>query len=140
MTANSHLTPHGHERPCFCDTCIGGTLWDLTTERGKLLQAAFGDRNYTPGLEHDLADELIAGIPAARRAAALQSLANDHICMNVLGVGGQLLDGRDARSYDASRQMSDILLAAIWEQGRGPQALRDLLTRDICFDCKAVRR
>lgn len=139
MTSNSHLTFAGHERPCFCDTCIGSTLWDLTTERGKLLQAAFDDHCYTPRLAHELADELIAGIPAERRAAAVDSLADDHICMNVLGTGSKLLDGSAVRSYDAARQMTDILLAEIWEQGRGPQALHDLLIRNICIDFKALQ-
>lgn len=130
-TAASHQTHAGHERPCFCEACIGATLLELLDERAGLLQNALSDQRYTPGLERELAEDLIAGIPAARRGAALEILAYHHIEPRVMAVDC-LLDECDERSYAAARQMADTLMAAIWEQDAGPRALRVLVTAEIC--------
>jgi hypothetical protein len=134
-TAASHQTHAGHERPCFCETCLGITLWDLLEERARLLQDAFSDNRYTAGLERELAEELIAGVPAASRAKALEILVYDHIEPRVMAVDC-LLDECDERSYAAARQMADTLAAAIWDQDAGPRALRVLVTSEITDRCR----
>ena len=136
-TVASHKTHAGHERPCFCEACIGATLLELLDERATLLQDTFSDQRYVPGLERELAEELIAGIPAARRGAALEILAYDHIEPRVMAVDC-LLDECDERSYAAARQMAGTLLAAIWEQDAGPSSLRILVASEICDRQKLV--
>jgi hypothetical protein len=130
-TATSYQAHAGHERPCFREGCIGATLLELLDERATLLQPALSDQRYVPGLERELAEELIAGIPAAHRRAALEILAYDHIEVRIMAVDC-LLDECDERSYAAARQMADTPMAAIWEQDAGPRALRVLVTAQIC--------
>lgn len=130
-TAARHQTHAGHERPCFCEVCIGATLLELLDDRARLLQDAFSDQHYAPGLERELAEELIAGIPAARRGAALEILAYGHLEPRVMAVDC-LLDECDERSYAAVHKMADIMISAIWEQEAGPRALRVLVTNEIC--------
>jgi hypothetical protein len=119
-----------HGRPCFCGHCLGPTLWELLDERAAILGAAFDDRLYADGMERDLADELIHGIPAGDRAAVLRVMARDHIEPRVMAVDC-LLNECDQRSYDAAAQMADILVAAIWDQDNGPVALRILVEKEI---------
>jgi hypothetical protein len=118
MTSN----PASHERPCFCETCIGITLYDLLDERASLLYATIRDGMDREWLVRDIAEELIAGIPAPRRQAALEILVNDHLSPRVMNVDC-LLDECDDRSYTAVAEMSRILLGAIAEQGNAPHAL-----------------
>jgi hypothetical protein len=132
MTTVTHLTRAGHERPCFCDTCLLATLGELLDQQAALLHAALTDRVYTDGFERQLAENLIAAIPAAQRGNALEHMLEfDHLMPRVMAVDC-LLDECDTRSYEALSQMSRILLAEIHAQDAAPRALRVLVTKEIC--------
>lgn len=126
----TYRTP-GHDSPCWCETCLTCTLDDLLDERAKILQAAFLDRAYTPGLETSLAEEIMHAIPAGKRSAALDYLVTwEHLHPRVMAVDC-LLDETDERSYATLDEMARLLLDAIHEQGRAPQALKHLLAAEI---------
>jgi hypothetical protein len=120
-----------HQQPCFCDRCWYCTICDLIGERAVLLQAALADRLYTNGLERDMADQIIAAIPGARRLDVLTHMLTwDHLQPRVMNVDC-LLDECDDRSYKALEEMSAILLAAIRAQGGEGHALRGLIVNEI---------
>lgn len=129
--AGRPTTPAGHERPCWCQACLGITLWELHDACAIMLDAALRERAYVPGFERELAAELIHGIPSDRRNAALEMLVYDHLSPRVHSVDC-LLDETDERSYAAVSEMSDILLAAIHAQDDAPGALRVLVVNEIC--------
>lgn len=121
-----------HQQPCFCDICWLNTIIDLIGERAVILQAALADCLYTDGAERNMADEVIAAIPPARRLCVLDHMLTwDHLSPRVMGVDC-LLDECDERSYKALNEMGATLLAAIREQGREGSALRALITNEIC--------
>ena len=121
-----------HQQPCFCDHCWLTTISDLIGDRAVILQAALADRLYTDGLEREMADEIIAAIPAARRLCVLEYMLTwDHLYPRVMGVDC-LLDECDERSYRALEKMGAALLAAIRDQGEEGRALRTLITNEIC--------
>jgi hypothetical protein len=121
-----------HDRPCFCESCIDMTLEDLIDERAALLKAAFDDRQYEPWLETRLAEELIAAIPVASRAVALELMVTwDHLMPRVVAVDC-LLDECDSRSYAAVTDMAAILLAAIHAQNGEGHALQTVVVNEIC--------
>lgn len=121
-----------HQQPCFCDRCWCTTLMDLIGERAVLLQAALRDRLYSDGMERDMADEIIAAIPAARRLEVLTHMLTwDHLQPRVVNVDC-LLDECSESSYEALEKMSAILLAEIQAQGNEGAALRILVTKEIC--------
>ena len=130
MNTTTTETWQKHERPCFCDTCLPCTLYDQLGERAKLLWAALTDRLYADGFEQILAEELIAAIPGASRAKALEVMAYDHISPRIHSVDC-LLDETDVRSYQVVSEMSRILLDAIYEQDAAPRALRILIVNEI---------
>jgi hypothetical protein len=124
-------TRQTHQQPCFCDSCWCATISDLIGERAVLLQAALADRLYSGGLERDMADEIIAAIPASRRLDILTYMLTwDHLMPRVMGVDC-LLNECDRRSYKALEEMSAILLAAIRAQGTEGHALRTLIVNQI---------
>lgn len=131
--------PQEHEQPCFCNCCLPLALSNLIDERAKLLQAALDDRLYTPGFERDLADELIAAIPAASRGAALEFMLEWHHLEPRVMVVDCLLDECDSRSYEALHEMTRVLLDAIHAQGDAPHALRRLVINAICTERELVR-
>lgn len=135
MTTTTRRPPStthaGHPRPCFCDACLGVTLLDLVDERAVLLHGAVASRSYTDGLERELAEELIAGIPADRRGAALEVMATEHLSPHITGAVC-VLDECDERTYTAISSMARVLLDAVTAQDRAPAALRVLLTQAIC--------
>jgi hypothetical protein len=109
-----------------------GAIDDLLDEKAAILRAALDDRTYAPGLERDLADDLIAAIPADSRRATLEFLLTwEHLMPRVMAVDC-LLDETDQRSYDALSAMAAILLAAIDAQDSAPHALRTLITDKMC--------
>src|SRR5437764_10879541 len=112
-----------HERPCFCEHCLGATLWDLLEQQAALLDGVLTDGLYEPGSERDLAAEAVHAIPPGRRNAALDQLAYDHLEPRIMAVDC-LLNECDERSYAVARQLAGILTAAIREQGNAPGALR----------------
>ena len=121
-----------HQQPCFCDRCWLTTILDLIGERAVLLQAALADRLYTDGLERDMADEIIAAIPSARRLDVLEYMVTwENLQPRVINVKC-LLSECDERSYKALEEMGATLLAAIRAQGREGIALRELITSEIC--------
>jgi hypothetical protein len=139
MTTDTHLTHAGHERPCFCDTCLMPTILELLDQQAALLHAALADRVYTDGFERQLAENLIIAIPAAQRGKVLeQMLETDHLMPRVMGVDC-LLDECDPRSYEALAQMSRILLAEIHAQDAAPRALEVLVVKEICETEKLIR-
>jgi len=121
-----------HHQPCFCDRCWPITISDLIGERAVILQAALADRLYTDGQERDMADEIIAAIPAPRRLDVLTHMLTwDHLSPRIMAVDC-LLDECDRRSYEALEEMSATLLAAIRAQGGEGGALRRLIVSEIC--------
>lgn len=125
-------TARQHQQPCFCDTCWGCTIGNLIGERAVLIQAALTDRLYTDGLEQDMADEIVAVIPAGRRLDVLRHMLTfDHLMPRVMAVDC-LLDECDARSYQALEQMGAVLLDAIQAEGSEGRALRRLIINEIC--------
>jgi hypothetical protein len=132
MTSTTTEITQTHDRPCFCDRCLPCTIYDQIDERAKLLRAALDDRLYADGFERTLADTLIDAIPVTSRPRVLEfTLEWDHLSPRVMAVDC-LLDETDQRSYDALRQMADILLDAIYAQDAAPHALRRLITNEIC--------
>jgi hypothetical protein len=121
-----------HQQPCFCDRCWCTTLMDLIGERAVLLQGALKDRLYADGMERDMADEVIAAIPAAQRLEVLTHMLTwDHLMPRVVNVDC-LLNECEESSYKALEEMGAILLAEIRAQGREGTALRILVTKEIC--------
>jgi hypothetical protein len=131
MTTTHHLTPVGHERPCFCDTCLGCTVLELLEQQAGLLHAALADRLYEDGFERHLAENLIAAIPAAQRGKVLEQVVHDHLLLRVMAVDC-LLDECDDRSYQAVSAMTRILVDEIHAQDAAPRALQILVTKEIC--------
>ena len=120
-----------HARPCFCERCFCTTVDDLITERAELLDASLRDGLYADGYERELAEELIHGIPAARRRAVLEHVLEwDHLSPRIMGVDC-LLDECDERTYKAQAEMTRILLAAIDAQDAAPGALQRLILNEI---------
>jgi hypothetical protein len=128
---------HSHQQPCFCETCIMVTLYDLLDERASLMHATIRDGMDREWLDRDLAEELIAGIPAPRRQAALEVLVSDHLSPRVMNVDC-LLNECDERSYAAVADMSRVLLSAIAEQGNAPGALREIVRARLVSDCNLL--
>lgn len=133
MTSTTTETGAGqHERPCYCEVCMLTTLSDLIDERGKLLDGAFLDGLYTTSFERQLAEELIAAIPASRRAAVLEQMLEwDHLCPRVMIVDC-LLDDCETSSYEVFAELARILHDAIHAQGAEGSALRILVENQIC--------
>jgi hypothetical protein len=127
----AHLTRAGHERPCFCDTCLGCTVLELLDQQAGLLHAAIADGLYEDGFERQLAENLITAIPAAQRSNALEVMVHDHLQPRILGVDC-LLDECEDRSYGTVSAMSRILLDEIHAQDRAPYALMVLVTKEVC--------
>ena len=123
-----------HQKPCFCETCIMVTLYDLLDERASLMHATIRDGMDREWLDRDLAEELIAGIPVSRRQAALEVLVSDHLSPRVMNVSC-LLDECDEHSYTAVARMSRVLLDAIAEQDNAPGALREIVCARLISDC-----
>ena len=120
-----------HQQPCFCDLCWLTVISDLIGERAVILQAALTDRLYTDGMEGEMADDLIAAIPAGLRLTVLTHMLTwDHLQPRVVNVDC-LLDETDDRSYEALEQMGAVLLAAIQAQGAEGHALRLLIVNEI---------
>lgn len=130
-------TANHHQQPCFCETCIMVTLYDLLDERASLMHAKIRDRDDHEFLDRELAEELIAGIPASRRQAALEVLVCDHLSPRVMNVDC-LLNECDERSYTAVAEMSRVLLAAIAEQDNAPGALREVIRARLVADCRLL--
>ena len=128
---------NGHQQPCFCETCIMVTLYDLLDEGASLMHAKIRDRSDHEFLDRDLAEELIAGIPASRRQAVLDILVSDHLSPRVMNVDC-LLDECDERSYAAVAEMSRVLLNAIAEQDNAPRALREIVRARLASDCRLL--
>ena len=127
-----------HQQPCFCDRCWLTVLMDLIGERAALLQAAVKDRLYTDGMESDMAGEIIAAIPVARRLEVLTHMLTwDHLMPRVMNVDCLLGECEDG-SYKALEEMGAILLSEIQAQGREGAALRTLITNEICDPILAV--
>jgi hypothetical protein len=77
------------------------TLGELLDQQAGLLHAALADRVYTDGFERQLAENLIAAIPAAKRGEVLEHMLEwDHLMPRVMAVDC-LLDETDDRSYEA---------------------------------------
>jgi hypothetical protein len=138
MAATAHLIPAGHERPCFCDTCLMCTVLELLDQQAALLHAALADRLYKEGFERDLVENLIAAIPAAQRGKALEGMVYNHLMPRVTGIDC-LLDECADRSYGTVSAMNRVLLDEIRAQDRAPSALMVLVTREICEIEKLIR-
>jgi hypothetical protein len=138
MTTIAYLTHAGHERPCFCDTCLMCTVLELLDQQAGLLHAALADRLYQDGFERGLAENLIAAIPAGQCGKALEGLVHNHLQPRVTGVDC-LLDECEERSYETVSEMSRILLTEIHAQDAAPRALRVLVTKEICEIEKLIR-
>jgi hypothetical protein len=139
-TRTRHKRPGAdHERPCFCELCLGITALELLDQQAALLHAALADDLYSQGFERELADNLIGAIPSVRRDAALSLMVHDHLEPRVMAVDC-LLDECDERSYAAAKAMADILLAVIHDQDNAPRALRVLVTNEICERQQIMRR
>jgi len=83
------------------DACLMPTLGELLDQQAGLLHAALADRVYTDGFERQLAENLIAAIPAAKRGEVLEHMLEwDHLMPRVMAVDC-LLDETDDRSYEA---------------------------------------
>jgi hypothetical protein len=131
MTSTTTKTWQEHEQPCFCGGCLYLTVDNLIVERAAMLQAALDGRADTLKSRRELAEELIAAIPAAIRDDVLEHMLEwDHLSPRVMVVDC-LLDECDSRSYDALHEMTRILLAAIHAQDAAPDALRILITNEI---------
>jgi len=136
MTSTTTETRAAHQQPCFCDICWVTSLQDLLNERAKLLHAALCGHGYRDGFESELADELIAAIPASRRGDALEHMLEwDHLHPHIMAVEC-LLNETDDHSYAVQKEMAGILLAAIHAQDAAPNALRLLIINEICDRCE----
>lgn len=132
MTSTTTETWQEHEQPCFCGICWPLTLDNLITERAAMLQTAINGHLDTLIIRHELADELIAAIPAATRGDVLEHMLEwDHLSPRVMIVDC-LLDECDDRSYAALHEMTRVLLAAIHAQDHAPYSLRVLIENEIC--------
>jgi hypothetical protein len=108
------------------------TIGELLDQQAGLLHAALADHVYTDGFERQLAENLIAAIPATKRGEVLEHMLEwDHLMPRVMAVDC-LLDECAPRSYEALSGMSRILLAEIHAQDRAPYALQSLVIKEIC--------
>jgi len=104
-------------------------------ERAALLDASLRD-HYEPGFERQLARELIAGLSAAQRAAALDYLARDKM-RDIIAIDG-LLDECAQSSYGTADGMASMLLAEIAAQGGEAPALEHLVIKEICAQQRLI--